>query len=154
VGKRLLISRAKGMAANQRPERHLGAADSAGARSNSPHPNDATTELIRDDRGLPDFAATSDSPDPMLDPEVRYLGPVMGKRPLFLDERRDYDRLARTITEYRRRYGVTGDDALGPRPFAALQRSAYESVLADLRQYQRRLGRSLELTSPEYYRGR
>jgi hypothetical protein len=78
----------------------------------------------------------------------------MGKRPLFLDERRDYDRLAWAITDYRRRYGVTGDDALGPRPFAALQRSAYESVLADLRQYQRRLGRSLELTSPEYYRGR
>jgi conjugative relaxase-like TrwC/TraI family protein len=154
VEKRFFVSRAKDMAANQQPERHPAADHPSGARSNSPHRDDGAVGLVRGEDSFPDVDVTSDSLDPMLEPEVRYLGPVMGKRPLYLDERQDYDRLARAITDYRRRYEITGDDALGPRPFAALQRSAYESVLADLRQYQRRLGRSLELNPPEYYRGR
>jgi hypothetical protein len=154
VEKRFLVSRAKDMAANQRPERHSGVDHPSGARCNSPQPDDGTVGLVRGEESFPELAVTSDALDPILEPEVGYLGPVMGTRPLFLDERREYDRLARTISDYRRRYEITGDDALGPRPFAALQRSAYESVLADLRQYQRQLGHSLELNSPEYYRGR
>jgi conjugative relaxase-like TrwC/TraI family protein len=154
MGKRLLISRAKEMAANQRPERHPGTVEPAGPPGNCPYPNDGVVGPVRHEVTFPDVAITSESSEPMLEAELGYLGPVMGKRPLFRDERRDYDRLARAITDYRRRYGVTGDDLLGPRPFAALQRSAHESVLAELRQYQRRMGHSLELNPPEYYRGR
>ena len=154
VEKHFLVSRAKDMAASQRPEWQPGADDPSGPRSLGPYPDDGTVGLVRGEESFPDLAVTGDALEPTLKAEVRYLGPVMGKRPLFLDERRDYDRLARAITDYRRRYEITGDDALGPRPFASLQRSAYESVLADLRQYQRRLGRSLDLNAPEYYRGR
>jgi hypothetical protein len=78
----------------------------------------------------------------------------MGRRPAFVDEARDYDRLAHAVTRYRTRHGVTDNDALGPRPMEADRRTEYEVLLADLRHYGQRLGRSLERADPSLGLGR
>lgn len=78
----------------------------------------------------------------------------MGTRPHFADERAEYDRVATILLRYRRRFGVEGDDSLGPRPLEAFQRLAYDEALAELRRYERRLGRSRQLEPPDLGLGR
>ena len=90
--------------------------------------------------------------------------PMLGRRPAFLAERPAYDRVARSVTSYRTRYGIEADGvevdrvkvkaALGPPPLEAFQRSEYERVLTQVRTYQRRLGLSLELEGPGRGMGR
>jgi conjugative relaxase-like TrwC/TraI family protein len=143
VEKRLAVSRTKEMAISYRPEpndRVIGT-DKNAARTSFGLP-------------LPDMTLADDGDDPRSRPEDRYLVKVIGRRPEFLDERRDYEDLARTIASYRHRFGIDGDDALGTRPFESIQRSAYEAMLSEIRIYQRRLGRSLELDGPSLGRSR
>ena len=78
----------------------------------------------------------------------------MGRRPAFVDEVRDYDRLAHAVTRYRTRHGVTGDGALGPRPMEADRRAEYEMLLADLRHYGQRRGRCPRTADPSLGLGR
>lgn len=157
VEKRLTVSRVKQMATSYRADPGGGVVD--GDRGDD--------DWGGDDRGgddgavtpsfglpLPDMAVADDWDNPIPRPEDRYLVQVIGRRPAFLDERRDYDNLARTITSYRKRFGVEADDVLGDRPFESIPRSAYEAVLADIRNYQHRLGRSLELDGTSLGRGR
>ena len=53
-----------------------------------------------------------------------------GLRPAFVDEQGRYDWVARAIDAYRERYGVDGEDPLGPRPFETFPRLAYDEVAA------------------------
>ncbi|MDA8343000.1 MAG: hypothetical protein M0007_12355, partial [Actinomycetota bacterium] len=78
-----------------------------------------------------------------------YQRRAMGSPPPSADERAEYDRVAGVVAGYRRRYGVEGDDPLGPRPLEAVRRSRYEDARRELRAYERRLGRVRERPGPD-----
>ncbi|MGD0881294.1 MAG: MobF family relaxase [Acidimicrobiales bacterium] len=151
VEKRFLVSRAKDMASDDLAE-PFGAdrIPSVDARVDSDP--DATDQALSPIDRHP--AAGRPSVDQAGD---RDLFPIIGRRPTFLAERADYDRVARAITSYRTRYGieaervrdgVTVKSALGYPPLEVFQRSDYERVLTQVRTYQRRLGLDLELDGP------
>jgi ATP-dependent exoDNAse (exonuclease V) alpha subunit len=83
-----------------------------------------------------------------------YQVEAIGCPPAFADERREYERVARVLAEYRDRYEVVGRDPLGPVPMEALRRTRYEEVRRELRRYERRLGRARELPGPDLGLGR
>ena len=143
VGKRLTVSRTKELATDLDPQVLLGSVGNGVESTDSPL-----------GVPMPDLSVARPGTTLFERPEDRYLGPVLGRRPDFLDERQEYDRVARAIGDYRVRFGIEGDEALGRRPFEALQRSAYEAVLYDVLAYQRRLGRSIEMPALSLGRGR
>ena len=83
-----------------------------------------------------------------------YQVEAIGRPPAFADERREYERVARVLSEYRDRYEVVGRDPLGPVPMEALRRTRYEEARRALRRYERRLGRARELPGPDLGLGR
>jgi conjugative relaxase-like TrwC/TraI family protein len=138
VEKRLAVSRAKEMATSYRPR-----------PTDTVNDDDKHAAMPPFGLPLPEMTLADNWDNPRPRAEDRYLVKVIGRRPDFLDERRDYEDLARSIASYRSRFGIDADDdALGTRPFESIQRSAYEVVLSDIRNYQRRLGLSLELNGP------
>jgi Ti-type conjugative transfer relaxase TraA len=62
-----------------------------------------------------------------------YITKALGPRPMFSDERKNYDRVADLIEEYRGANYVNGDDALGPRPVDAEGRRTYEAISGQIR---------------------
>ena len=76
-------------------------------------------------------------------------GPVrraIGAPPPPGEERAVYDRVAAVLSSYRARFGVDGDDLLGPLPLEATRRAAYETARRELFAYERRLGRTREFS--------
>ncbi len=136
VQKRFLISRAKDLASDDLPEPFgVGHAPLVDTRV-APEPSDSEPSAP-DDR-----------------PTHRYLVGMLGRRPQFLAERADYDRVARAITSYRARYEVQDVEGIGDPPLEAFQRSAYRTVLTQVRDYQRHLGLELGIEGPHFGRGR
>jgi hypothetical protein len=68
---------------------------------------------------------------------------ALGPRPAFVDEQPRYDAVAKSITDYRERYEIVGDDPLGLRPFESMPRIAYEAVAGEIRDYERFLWREI-----------
>ena len=136
VQKRFLISRAKDLASDDLPD-----------------PFGAGRAPLVDTRVAP---KSSDSEPSASDdqPRHRYLVGMLGRRPEFLAERADYDRVARAITSYRARYEVQDVEGIGDPPLEAFQRSAYRTVLTQVRDYQRHLGLELGIEGPRFGRGR
>jgi conjugative relaxase-like TrwC/TraI family protein len=122
VGKRFLISRAKQLATD-----------------------DLSSPFSEDRLPLPDTRTAPAAFERAERPEDRYLVPMLGQRPAFLEERAEYDTVAWAISSYRDRFAIDSDEALGDRPLEAHQRSDYEKVRTQVRTYQRRQGLSLEL---------
>jgi hypothetical protein len=165
VAKRFLVSRAKGMATDELPEPYgAGRTPLVDTRVAS---DPADAELA--DTGLadtdlagsvlaPSESVSSQSSPPADESEDRYLVDMLGRRPAFLAERSDYDRVARAVSSYRTTYGIDRDGAeqggvgtrapLGAPPLEAFQRSEFEKVLTQVRTYQRRLGLDLGLEGP------
>jgi len=161
VEKRFLVSRAKGLASDELP-------DPYGTSRTSLVDTRVASEPVASESASSEPSSSIGRPSidrPETDKhEDRYLVPMLGRRPAFLAERPAYDRVARSVTSYRTRYGIEADGvevdrvkvkaALGPPPLEAFQRSEYERVLTQVRTYQRRLGLSLELEGPGRGMGR
>ena len=78
-----------------------------------------------------------------LEPPV-WVRAALGVRPGFVDEQGEDDDLAAAITAYRAKYGIEGDDPLGPRPSEPGHRLAYDVLAAQIRTNERRLVRRRE----------
>ncbi len=147
VGERLAVSKAKQLA--------LFDAQDAGTG----RPREARRPAGAGPVGSPAQRRTDPPPDTsaahlQMDGRLRYRDAAMGRPPAFADERAEYDRVAELLDAYRARFGIDGDDPLGPRPLEARQRRLYDDALRDLRTYERRLGRSRELDLPDLGLGR
>ncbi len=74
-----------------------------------------------------------------------YVIKLLGSRPMFSDQRGNYDRVADLIEDYRASNDVTGQDALGPRPIDAEARRDYEAVTLYIRNFEFSRGPESEL---------
>ena len=70
---------------------------------------------------------------------------AIGDPPTDAAGRAAYDRVARVVADYRRRYHVEATAPLGTPPLEATQRARYEEAARELRTYGRRLGRTRDL---------
>jgi conjugative relaxase-like TrwC/TraI family protein len=107
--------------------------------------------------GLGDRTAGDIARGSQLDLRTDFSGPeppshitnALGRRPAFVDEQECYDAVAMAIDDYRSRYCVAGDDALGTRPFESAARLAYDAVAEQIARFEHRLGRELAPRSPD-----
>jgi hypothetical protein len=95
------------------------------------------------------FATDFSGPEP-----AAYVVAALGPRPAFVDEQPRYDEAAQSITRYRDRYEVEGDDPLGPRPSDSFDRLEYDLVAAEIRGFERRRWRELEAPAHDLGLGR
>ncbi len=121
----------------------------------SPRPRPvAVATPVREEAFDVDVRTIPNPADPRGRPEDRYLVPVLGRRPAFLDERAVYDDLAAAITDYRTHNGIDGDDALGAPPLAATSRLVHDDLSRRISAYQRRLGREIVVDNRDRGLGR
>ncbi len=143
VGQRLSVSRAKRLALEEHQPQLFDVRGHEEGRSGDVPPTTARSAR------RPESAAAGD-----FGPVPAYQAEAIGYPPAFADERREYERVARVLAEYRDRYQVVGREPLGPVPVEALRRTRYEEACRELRRYERRLGRARELGDPDLGLGR
>jgi hypothetical protein len=143
VGQRLSVSRAKRLALEEHQPQLF---DARGHEERLPGVDPSTTARSAREPG----SAAAGDPGPV----PAYQVEAIGRPPVFADERREYERVARVLAKYRDRYEVVGRDPLGPVPMEAVRRTRYEEACRELRRYERRLGRARELRGPDLGLGR